>query len=355
MSLPGCVVDTLRRSGAVLETQTGQMRVATFGDAGQEHAAALTAAVCVPLGELVRIRVAGRDRAKFLHNFCTNEIKGLSSGTACEAFFTDVRARVLAHGWVLAGEADHELWMLPGDEAALLKHLNRYVITEDVQFQSVSSESVAVAVFGPAAEQCLQGDSILRLCPHDLQQWADVATPTDMAAGRALRLQWAGQPLWLLQVPVPMFDQVWQLLGQGGLRPAGWPVWERLRIVERFPIVGVDLTAENLAPEADRNPVAISYRKGCYLGQEPIARLDAMGHVNRAVRALHVAAAADACQGATVRHPTAGGIGPITSQAPDCEPETAVVLGLVKVHGVDLTQGLTVETSDGRSCPAHVL
>ena len=53
-----------------------------------------------------------------------------------------------------------------------------------------------------------------------------------------------------------------------------------LRILERFPIVGRDLTEKNLAPEADRNSTAISYNKGCYLGQEPIARIDAMGHVN---------------------------------------------------------------------------
>jgi folate-binding Fe-S cluster repair protein YgfZ len=71
----------------------------------------------------VRLLASGRDRAKFLHNFCTNNIKALETGSACEAFFTDVKARILAHGYVLAFEDAHEIWISPGDPAALLKHL----------------------------------------------------------------------------------------------------------------------------------------------------------------------------------------------------------------------------------------
>ena len=89
----------------------------------------------------VRLRASGRDRAKFLHNFCTNNIKSLTDGQACEAFFTDVKARILAHGYVLALEDCHEIWVLSGDPEALRKHLNRYIITEDVTVEFATSES----------------------------------------------------------------------------------------------------------------------------------------------------------------------------------------------------------------------
>ena len=68
-----------------------------------------------PVPQLVRIRLTGADRVTFLHNFCTNDVKGLSAGQACEAFFVNVKARILAHGYVLAGEDRHEIWMLPGN------------------------------------------------------------------------------------------------------------------------------------------------------------------------------------------------------------------------------------------------
>ena len=102
-----------------------------------------------PVAEFVRIRATGADRAKFLHNFCTNNINDLTAGSGCEAFFTDVKAKVLAHGWILAGDDCHELWMLPGDAQTILQHLNRYIITEDVTIESVPAGWQMLAVMGP--------------------------------------------------------------------------------------------------------------------------------------------------------------------------------------------------------------
>ena len=96
----------------------------------------------------VRLRVTGRDRAKFLHNFCTNDVKALSEGTACEAFFTDVKARIIAHGYVIAFGDRHEIWLLAGTEADLQKHLTRYIITDDVAVTMPAAQKFAVTVSG---------------------------------------------------------------------------------------------------------------------------------------------------------------------------------------------------------------
>ena len=71
--------------------------------------------------------------------------------------------------------------------------------------------------------------------------------------------------------------------------PAGGAVFEALRIEAGFPLYGVDISEDNIAQEAGRTKQAISFTKGCYLGQEPIARLDAMGHVNRELRGMRLA------------------------------------------------------------------
>ncbi|MDA1230769.1 MAG: hypothetical protein O2856_08345, partial [Planctomycetota bacterium] len=108
-----------------------------------------------PIARLSRLIVTGKDRAKYLHNFCTNNIKELGNGKSCEAFFCDVKARVIAHGYVLAFDECLEIWMVAGDEAGLLKHLNRYIITEDVSINSVTELTAVFAAFGTSSSQQL--------------------------------------------------------------------------------------------------------------------------------------------------------------------------------------------------------
>jgi folate-binding protein YgfZ len=75
------------------------------------------------------------------------------------------------------------------------------------------------------------------------------------------------------------------VVGRGGT-PTDPSIFDAFRIDAGFPIHGVDVSEDNLAQEAGRTEQAISFRKGCYLGQEPIARLDALGHVNRVLRVI---------------------------------------------------------------------
>ena len=233
-----------------------------------------------------RLRVTGKDRAKFLHNFCTNNIKTLTAGTACEAFFTDVKARILAHGYVLAFDSFHEIWMLPGDAAALAKHLSKYVITEDVTVTNVSTDN-HVVVFRETPE-------LLALSPF---HGAAEKTP-DTRCGQLnesaetnsnvtfLWVTWASERLIAIAGSAEQISNFRRSVSISSDAEVGSEELESLRIHERFPVIGQDMSNENLAPEAERNSIAVSYTKGCYLGQEPIARLDAMGHVNRALRVI---------------------------------------------------------------------
>lgn len=297
-----------------------------------------------------RLRITGKDRAKFLHNFCTNNIKALAAGTAVEAFFTDVKARILAHGYVLAFETSHEIWMLPGDSAALGKHLSRYVITEDVTVADLAPEN-HVVVFRETSE-------LLASPPFE----ALVANPEGASCGELgdsttanttltfLRFSWASERL------IAVAGALEQILELRGKIPAGAEVGsdelEVLRIRERFPVIGRDMTNENMAPEAERNSIAISYTKGCYLGQEPIARLDAMGHVNRALRVIEFSGACSpqevvGCSIVTGDNVTAG---TLTSAAQGTS-ETIVGLAMVKVSST--SQPVFCESVSGVKLSGH--
>lgn len=231
----------------------------------------------ISLPQLIRIRATGADRAKFLHNFCTNNINDLPAGHWCEAFFVNVKARILAHGFVLAAESHHEVWLLPGDEEQLLNHLNRYVITEDVEFESLTAECGAIAVLGT-----LPDSSAVAVQP-EIGRWADLAHPEV----RSLSCQWDSRLVSLMSGPPANVDSLHSAIikfaDSGKLSD-----FERLRIQERFPLIGHDLSDDHLAPEAARDASAISYTKGCYLGQEPIARIDAIGQVNRIFAAVEL-------------------------------------------------------------------
>ncbi len=235
-----------------------------------------------------RLRVTGKDRAKFLHNFCTNNIKTLTAGTACEAFFTDVKARILAHGYVLALESFHEIWMLPGDAAALAKHLSKYVITEDVIVTDLSTDN-HVVVFRETPE--LLAFPLFHSSTENAEQ--TLCGPLNDSAATSinvtyLRITWCSERLIAVAGSAEQISEFRQRVSAISGAEVAPDELESLRIVERFPVIGQDMSNENLAPEAERNSIAISYTKGCYLGQEPIARLDAMGHVNRALRVIEL-------------------------------------------------------------------
>ncbi len=114
--------------------------------------------------------------------------------------------------------------------------------------------------------------------------------------------------------------------------PAGTAAFDALRTEAGFPLYGIDITDANLAQEVNRTAQAISFTKGCYLGQEPIARIDAMGHVNQQLRGIRLSAGPVPAAGTEVL--TTDGdprkIGQITSAAMSYGTNLPVALGYLK-------------------------
>ncbi len=235
-----------------------------------------------------QIEVSGRDRAKFLHSFCTNDVKKLQPGEGCEAFVTNVNGKVLGHIFVFA-ERD-SLWLdsVGGSAAAaLLPHFDKYVITEDVRFADRSAEFAEFLLAGSSSTELLERFS---LSVSFLPRYGHHSRGTDVLSLRSLRrVDWLASPTWLLSIPVAQRDEVQRVLTRAGVREADNGEVHALRVAAGFPIYGIDITEENLAQEVGRTALAISFTKGCYLGQEPIARIDAMGHVNRQLCRLELA------------------------------------------------------------------
>ena len=322
------------------------------GDAQQEYAAGRSGAASFELRGWTQVEVAGEDRAKFLHNFCTNDIRGLAAGKGCEAFVTSVQGKILAHVFVYAGASALALIGAPGSAGRIIKHLSRYQINEDVTFADRTAERGLLLVAGPQAAialfnlgagamslavgqhcHCVLGSLNFTICRNDL----------------------LGLPGFFLFCPAEQTAALRETLDEAGAQKAGDAAFEALRIEAAFPLYGIDVTDANLAQEAGRTAEAISFSKGCYLGQEPIARIDALGHVNQQLRGIRVHENPVPPAGSEIL--TAGvdprPIGHVTSAALSFGTNLPVALGYLKRH-YD-TPGLAVSVMvEGRKLPGVV-
>ncbi len=243
-----------------------------------DYEALSSGAGLVDFGDRTLIEIAGEDRAKFLHNLCTNEIRKLAPGAGCEAFLTNVQGKILAHVLVFSGPDSLVLETVPGQAETILAHLDRYLIREKVELSDRSLDWSEWLLAGPQAESLLTG-------------LTGGASPAALFASQ--KSQIAGHEVWLRRVDLAgphgfLIDcrrADAAAIGQGfvdvGARRVGLEAFEARRIEVGFPFYGADISDKNLPQELARDNRAISFTKGCYLGQETVARIDALGHVNQ--------------------------------------------------------------------------
>lgn len=253
------------------------------------YLAAQNGAALFDLDDWTCLVATGKDAIKFLQNFSTNDVESLSPGEGCEAFLTNVKARIVAHLLVYRGTSNDSLRLLtsPGQAAPIMSHLDKYIITEDVTISDQTHGHGLLGLVGPAAAGILEELGATVPAAPNAHRFA--SSDTKVAGEPALIMTFDGfhLPAYLIAIPVEATEQFSERLASAGAVPTGLDVLNSLRIEAVYPWGGFDIHDAHLAPEADR-PWAISFTKGCYLGQEPIARIDARGHVNRVLRALRL-------------------------------------------------------------------
>lgn len=346
------VLDLQRAIGGVLAPDAAaNPRVLHFGDPHAEYHAARGSAALFDLSGRTQIELTGDDRQKFLNNFCTNAVAGLQPGQGCEAFLLNVKGRILGHVFVFATPDAFWLDTVAGQAESVIAHLDRYLITEDVQFHDRTDELGQLFLCGP------QASDVLGQCDAQIEALKPYEHRTAHVHGEPVavrRLDWLDVPGFQIIAPREPLARIWQWARDGGALPAGAAVWHALRIEAGFPLYGVDMTDDNLAQEAARTEQAISFRKGCYLGQEPVARIDALGHVNRELRRLRLEHEAAPPAGTVVL--SADGrqeIGRVTSSAVSFQDNRSVALAYIRSGFTTPATAAAVQAGDGH-IPATV-
>lgn len=243
-----------------------------------EYQALTTAAGVTDLSGRSRLEIRGNDRVRFLHSFCTNDIQRLQPGAGCEAFLTNHQGKTVGHVFVFFGADAIVLDAVAGQSAKMIAHLDRFVISDDVTFHDRTEEMSELLVAGPGARDVLEQ---IAAAPMPLNLWDHVEATLAGSSARVALVDFLLPVSFLVTCARQDAPAVLEALREKGAALCGTNAVEALRIESGTPIFGPDITEENLPQELRRDAQAISFTKGCYLGQETVARIDAMGHVNR--------------------------------------------------------------------------
>ncbi|QRN99049.1 aminomethyl transferase family protein [Archangium violaceum] len=275
------------QAGARFQDVNGREVVADHGDGEAEYRAAREAVALHDATYREALRITGEDRASFLHGMVTQEVKGLASGAATYAAMITVKGSMVADARVVRREADLLLDMEPGMGAKVREFLEKYLISEDAELHDATDELGVLRLLGPRTADLLgavQGSPFEPL-PQDATRAITLAGQEVLGVG-STRVEPHGVDLL---VPRSGLEAVWKALvaagGALGLKPLGWRALEVLRVEAGVPRFGQDMGETTIPLEANLTH-AISYNKGCYIGQEVIARATFRGHMNRKLTGL---------------------------------------------------------------------
>lgn len=259
-----------------------------------DYLAATTTAALFNDSAAGKIILRGRDAPMFLGNLSTNDIAPLPLGGGCATYFCDARAKALYQASVYhvrllpkvdSGEGEHALWLetSPGRDTALFQHLDRYLISEVVELENATEMFAQFHLAGPQAKPILESALATEL--PELVEFQHVERTFGHQSTASLRrrdrLGVPGYDVVCLKERAEGIERM--LMAAGGVR--GTPATrETLRIEAGSAVYGQDFDESRFVMEILGATNAVSYSKGCYLGQEPIVMSrDRAGHAPRAM------------------------------------------------------------------------
>jgi tRNA-modifying protein YgfZ len=301
-----------------------------------------------------KIELAGPEASSFLHNLCSNDVKNLAEGAGCEAFLTTAKARVVAH--IFVGhfrQGDQGVLLLdtvPGQAETLAKHLNHYLISEQVEVFDRTQELALFRIVGASAQSTLE--KLLGCSLSGLKHLHNQAVAFGSDAKGFVR-RFDGLSL-------PGFDIICAKTETSWIEKLNLPfdnleIHEILRVEGGLPVFGRDIDENRLVMEVNRVPQAICYTKGCYLGQEPIVMARDRGQVNRLLLGVKTATGAAFAHGNRLFKDGAE-VGQVTSSVHSPRLNQVIALAYLKRGFQAPGSELIVEPeSDGRTAEVAAL
>jgi tRNA-modifying protein YgfZ len=251
----------------------------------EEYRALKEKAVMGTVAARSAIAVRGKDRKEFLHGLFTNDIRVLTPGTGCYAAWLTPQGRMLTDLHVFELD-DIVLLDVPAElSPAVLQRLDRSLFSEDVQLSDRSHTFTPVWVHGPHAAMAVQKVLSKSSAPDSWLDYQNERLEFGGAAAVLVRVDQLGVPGFGVYVDPALEADLRRALEVSGAPQVDSATLEAARIEAGYPLFGVDMTEDTIPLEAGIEDRAISFTKGCYVGQEVIIRVLHRGH-GRVVRKL---------------------------------------------------------------------
>lgn len=331
-----------RQRGAAWRETAGVKLVASYGDVPGELATLTSARGVGHRPWVEAFEVSGADRLRFLNGYVTCDVPGLEPGAGAYGFFTDAHGRILADAVIAARAESLRVAVAVGRAQPLIEHLSRYIIVDRVELVAKSDDRQLLVV-GAGAEDLPAG--LLPAAAEKLGGWSWVSARVAGCDVEIQRERAIGVPLFAVWTSKADAAAVADELVSRGASPFGFDALETQRILAGVPRYGADFDAARFPQETGLED-GISYTKGCYLGQEVVARIHYRGHVNHVLMALR-GNGDDAPPGGAVIELEGREVGRLGSVAR--LPSTGELVGLAILHRKAAAAGTEVSISGGPS------
>jgi aminomethyltransferase len=309
-----------------------------FGDPLAEYAAARRGAAVIPRSHEGRVRAVGRDRLDLLHRMSTNDLSGMAVGEARPTVLTTAIGRMMDLLWVLNRGETALCLTSPGRAAAVRRWLAGYIFFRDqVKFEDASSETGQLGIWGPRAGAVAGA----------LLEGAESLAENRFVERDGLIVLRLPSDRYCVIAPAEQLEAVWDRAAAAGAAPAGEDAYQMLRLAAGLPGER-EITEEYIPLEANLWH-AVSFTKGCYIGQEIIARMESRGKLARRLCGLRLDA--PVAEGSEVK--TGGAqtvVGAVTSAGtlPDIGPAALAYLKTASAEpgtriGVNGVSGVVAE------------
>lgn len=319
---------------------------AAYGDAraGEYGAVREGGAGLLDLSSRGRVRVSGAEAVQFLNGLITNDVKTLAAGEWMPAVFPSVQGRLLAAARVIRQGESFLFDTEPATTDRVLKTLERFTLAGDFRVADMTNAMATLSLQGVRAAGVIGAALDVEVASVERGHVRSLVWNNhELTLIRATHTGEDGFDLFIEQAQaVSLFER----LMAAGAQPVGFEALETLRVEAGLPRYGVDMDETNVVLETGLDE-AVSYTKGCYVGQEIIARIHWRGHVAKKLTGLAFEKSNDVARGAKVRASDDKEIGRVTSVEFSPRLEKTIALAYVKYDYLAPGTQVRVVTEEG--------
>jgi folate-binding protein YgfZ len=320
----------------------------TYTDVATEYLATTEAVAVHDSSHVGRLKATGADALDLLNRMSTNLVLGLEPGQGAPTILTTDRGRILDLIGVINLDDYILLLTSPGQQQPVVDWLDKYTIMEDLVVEDITSATEMLTVLGPASLSKLEEAGI-----QAGQLDAYHARPANIAGspGQVIYRPLGDLPSFDLIVPSDAATKAWQYLVDSGITPVGTEAYEAVRVKHAVPVYGREM-GEAYNPLEAGLIGSVDFHKGCYIGQEVIARLDTYQKLQKHLATLRFPWGATVSEGALLEH-NGQQVGTVTSVARI--PTTGELVGLGYIRTASAQVGTRLDLKAPASGEAEIV